>query len=253
MNRSGEKFEDRIVPEIFLELDGLAAGFSLRTGGVSVGPFASFNLGLNSGDEAECVLENRRRLLGPEGFVLDDLAVAGQVHGADVCFVEKPGLFPKTDGLVTTRRRVVLAVTAADCAAVLFADPVGAVVAACHAGWRGVVAGVVTNTLSAMLRYGARTERIVAWVSPCISQANFEVGGEVAVAFDPQFVVRNPQTDKDHVDLKGAIVAQLTSAGVSPKSIEVSAACTYAEGERFFSYRVEGPRSGRMMGFIGMR
>lgn len=236
----------------FADAPGFTAGFSTRRGGVSRPPFDAFNLGLSTGDQRADVLENRRRLAERTGFAPDALAIAGQVHGAEIKQVDAPGLFPGYDGLVTRMEGLLLCITAADCAAVLLADVQAGVIGACHAGWRGTVARIAARTVEAMEREGARADRLRAYVSPCISRDHFEVGPEVARQFGAAFVHHLPGKEQPHVDLKAALRDQLTQAGVPPSALDVAPQCTFAERERFFSYRAENGRTGRMMGFIGM-
>lgn len=242
-----------LTPSLCDDLPGIVAGFSTRHGGTSNGPYATLNLGLSTDDDDAHVAENRRRLFDAAGFSADRLAIAGQIHGHNVLRVTAPGLYPGYDGLVTRTLDLVLCISAADCAAVLLADAASGVVGACHAGWRGAVAGIVPRTVAAMEGLGAVPARLRAYVSPCISLDHFEVGPEVAAQFDPAFVHRQPGKPKPHVDLKATVVAHLEAAGVAPGSIEVSPQCTYAKTDTFFSHRAEQGRTGRMMGFIGMR
>ncbi|WP_456425223.1 peptidoglycan editing factor PgeF [Rhodocaloribacter sp.] len=240
-------------PAVFAGVPGLAVAFTTRHGGVSEPPYASLNLSLSTGDDAARVRENRRRLAEALGFAPDALAVAGQVHGAKVRAVDTPGLYSGFDGLVTAAPGVLLCITAADCAAVLLADAEAGVVGACHAGWRGAAARIVPETVAAMTALGASPARMRAFVGPCISAKHFEVGPEVAERFAPAFVRRFPEKDKPHVDLKTALAAQLTGAGLPSDAVEVSPHCTFAETRDFFSHRAEGGVTGRMMGVIGFR
>jgi hypothetical protein len=242
-----------IEPDSFGAMPSIAAGFSQRQGGVSEGPFASLNLGLRSGDRAERVLENRRRLFRPLGFDVTDLAVAGQVHGSDVRVVKEPGLYGGCDGLVTTEAHLPLCITSADCTVVLLADPQAGVVGACHSGWRGTVEKVAAETVRRMIECGAAAAGMRAYISPCISTEHFEVGPEVANRFCADHVVRRADWPKPHVDLKGALASQLIRAGIDGRSVEISGRCTFAETDSFYSYRAEGGRTGRMMGFIALR
>ena len=239
-------------PAIFDDWPDVMAGFSTRHGGGSDDPFATLNLSRSVGDDEAQVRENRRRLFEALGFSTDQLALAGQVHGAEVMEVVEAGVYRGYDAMVTQRPGLLLCISAADCAAVLLTDAEAGVVGACHAGWRGTVARVVTRALATMARLGAEPSRVRAYVSPCISARHFEVGPEVARAFDDAFVRRWPGKAKPHVDLKAALVAQLDEAGVVPEAIEVSPQCTFAEVGTFFSHRAEKGRTGRMMGFIGM-
>ncbi|SHK61763.1 peptidoglycan editing factor PgeF [Rhodothermus profundi] len=242
-----------LQPAFTADFPELLAGFSLRHGGVSAPPFATLNLGMSTGDRPAHVQENRRRLADAVGFEVERLALAGQVHGAKVCVASKPGLYPGCDALVTTERNLVLGITAADCAAVLLYDPVHQVVGACHAGWRGVISGVVTATVAAMQRLGARLETLWAYISPCIGLVHFEVGEEVAARFEPAVVYRQPEWTRPHVDLKQAIVRRLLQAGIPAAHLDVAPYDTAGCTADFFSYRAEGGRTGRMLGFIGQR
>lgn len=239
-------------PDLFTGLPGVAAGFSTRHGGVSTAPFDSLNLGLSTGDAREQVLENRRRLCAALGFAPDHLAIAGQVHGDRIKIVTEPGLFPGYDALVTRVPGILLCISAADCAAVLLADPEARVVGACHSGWRGTVARIAPQTVEAMTAHGAERHRIRAYISPCIGAEHFEVGPEVAARFDAAYVRRYPDREKPYVDLKAAIAAQLREAGLADAAVEVAPHCTYAGTDDFFSYRAENGETGRMMGCIGL-
>ena len=240
-------------PALFDDLPGIVAGFSTRHGGVSRGPHASLNLSLSMGDDEAQVWENRRRLFESVGFSLDHVAFAGQVHGAEVVEVKEAGLYRECDGLVTRQPGRLLCISAADCDAVLLADAEARVVGACHAGWRGAAARIVVRAVEAMQRLGAEPARLRAYVSPCISAENFEVGPEVAAQFDAAFVRRWPGKARPHVDLKAAVAAQLAEAGLAPERVEISPHCTMAQTDTFFSHRAEKTRSGRMLGFVGMR
>jgi polyphenol oxidase len=231
----------------------IVAGFTTRHGGVSRPPFGTLNLGGATGDVEADVQENRRRLLASLGFPPDSLALAGQVHGSDVIPVDRPGFHPGFDALVTATPGILLAILTADCAAVLLADAHAGVVGAAHAGWRGAVAGVVGRTITAMAERGAEPSRIAASVGPCISVARFEVGPEVAAQFDARHVRRLPGAQRPRVHLQGVIVDQLIEAGLTGASIETVDRCTVSETSSFFSHRAEQGRTGRMMGFIGLR
>lgn len=240
-----------LIPEIFTPLAHVGAGFTTRAGGISPEPFASMNMGLSTDDCPDHVEANRRMALGRLGFPPDCLAIAGQVHGADVRTVETAGLHRGCDGLVTATPGLVLGVSAADCGAVLLACPDQNIVGACHAGWRGAVAGVVGHTVQAMVDLGADPALIRAYIGPCISGRSFEVGEEVAAEF-PDAVVRRPAgAPRPFVDLPAAILADLMKAGLAPGHVESSGRCTMEEPNVFFSHRASGGRTGRMMGLIG--
>lgn len=238
-------------PDLLNDLDGVVAGFSTRRGGVSPPPYDALNLGLHTEDNPEHVRENRRRLADALGMTPDQMVTAGQVHGATVRSVTEPGHVPGCDGLVTATPGLLLCISAADCAAVLLADPEARVIGACHAGWRGAAGRIVIRTVEAMAGLGAVPARIRAYVSPCISAERFEVGPEVAARFDDAVVLHPPGVAKPHVDLKAAIARQLRGTGVPEAQIAVSPRCTMSETDAFFSHRGENGTTGRMMGCIG--
>ena len=225
------------------------AGFSMRHGGVSAPPYASLNLGTHVGDEPAHVAENRDRVCRTLGLRTGQLATAEQVHGNDIAVVDAPGHTSNVDALVTTAPNIGLAVVTADCAAVLLADLEAGVVAACHAGWRGAVAKIVPRTVQRMHDHGASSAHIQAYIGPCIGVEAFEVGPEVAEQFDATFVDTS-YGPKPHVHLKAALQHDLETSGVSAPHIQVDPACTFTD-DRFFSYRADGPPTGRMMGIIG--
>lgn len=239
-------------PAVFEALPGVVAGFTTRHGGVSPPPFQSLNLGLSTDDDDAHVQANRRRLAEALGFAPEAWGVAGQVHGAEILEIDAPGLYPGYDGLITRVPGLLLGITAADCAAILLADAEARIIGACHSGWRGTVARITERTVAALRQRGAEPARLRAYVSPCISMNNFEVGPEVAAQFDAAFVHHLPGEKKPRVDLKAALAAQLEAAGVPAAHVEVAPFCTVADRARFFSYRAEDGQTGRMMGFIGM-
>lgn len=176
-----------------------------------------------------------------------------QVHGGAVVRVDGPGIVPNHDGLVTDRADLLLTVVAADCALILLADREAGVIGACHSGWRGTVGHVAPATVEAMTELGARPPQTIAWIAPCISTEAFEVGEEVAAQFPPRAVRRRPDWPRPHVDLRVALLDQLRGSGLTDANLEADPGCPVLEAGRFYSYRVEGPAAGRMVGYIGRR
>jgi polyphenol oxidase len=240
------------------EADGFVHGFPERTGGVSTGLRASLNLGYRWGDDRAAVDDNRRRLAAHVGYESDQLQVTKHVHGTAVWRVGEPLPDPpEFDGLVTDRAGPVLGAFAADCIPMLLADPRARVIGACHAGWRGTVAGVGPRVVERMAELGARAADVRVALGPSIGPCCFEVGPEVVAAFRgafgdrPGLVVAGPR--KDHVDLRVAMRASLERAGVAAEHIDHRPPCTRCEADRFFSYRRDGYEGGVHMGFIFMR
>ena len=160
---------------------GVRAAFTLRAGGVSAAPFDSLNVGAHVGDEAAAVTENRRRVRSQLRLAQEPTWME-QVHGIDVLDldVQRAAAGRAADAAVTRRAGPVCAVQVADCLPVLFAAADGSAVAAAHAGWRGLAAGVLE---AAVARLGVDPARLLAWLGPAIGAAHFEVGAEVRAAF----------------------------------------------------------------------
>jgi YfiH family protein len=228
---------------------------------VSEGIHAGLNVGLGSSDSAEVVAENRR--LATEAVLPGArLVTLHQVHSAEAVAVTAPfeqALRPHADALVTDRPALALGILTADCAPVLLADREAGVVAAAHAGWKGAIGGVTDAVLAAMETLGARRERIAAAVGPCIARTSYEV--------DREFVDRFTDTDPENerfftdareghaqFDLEAYVVHRLASAGV--RRIEALGLDTYADPERFFSFRRATHRGepdyGRQIAIIGL-
>jgi YfiH family protein len=229
-------------------------GFTDRQGGHSQGRFATLNLGERWGDDPEAVRRNFEAVADAGGFDPAWLVRVRQVHGTAVLRAREVGAGSEADALWCHRsdRPCVVGVLTADCVPVLLADREGEVVAAVHSGWRGTVAGIVTHTVRTLAESGGiPPERLVAAIGPCIEQAAFEVGEEVAAQFGDAFVDRT-SFPKPHVDLVAVVRAQLVAAGVPATAIERAGACTHANPDRYFSFRRDGAGIGQMMSFIGV-
>jgi len=234
----------RITADVLSDLPGVVHGFFTRRGGVSNGLYASLNCGLGSDDARESVLANRARAVATLGLEPDRLATPHQVHSADVAIVDEvwePGKGPKADAVVTARPGIAVGIGTADCSPVLFADAEAAVVGAAHAGWKGAFTGVIEATVEAMERLGARREAIVAVLGPTISKGAYEVGPEFRVRFleadtaNEIFFSPADRPDRHMFDLPAYIVSRMNAIGLG--RIEDLRLCTYADPERFFSYR----------------
>ena len=240
-----------------LPTEGFLHGFPERGGGVSTGARASLNLGKRWGDDGELVEQNRKLLAQHAGYDPAQLQIMRHVHGTNVWKVGEPLPDPaEFDALVTDRTGPVLGAFAADCIPLLFADPKARVIGAAHAGWRGTVAGVANNVITRMTELGAHAADIRVALGPSIGPCCFEVGPEVVAAFRealgdvPGMVVKGPQ--KDHIDLRVAMRAQLERAGVRAENIDDRPPCTRCEADRFFSYRRDGQQGGVHMAYIAM-
>ena len=239
-----------IEPEVLGAEEKVKAWFSLKNGGLSTDrqKIPGLNLGFNTAESKKKVVKNRQLLFAALDLDPKWVAFADQVHSNRVRSVSQGGTYPETDGLVTVIPGLTLAIQVADCAAVLLWDDANGVIGALHAGWRGAAGDIVPRGIEEMVKQGADTAKIKAFVSPCIALRNFEVGPEVAVQFPADFVDEENYR-KPHVDLKGFLENQLLEAGLNPSHIEIRPECTI-DDENFYSYRREGETSGRMMALI---
>ncbi len=241
------------------------AAMSTRVGGISTAPFDSLNLGYSTPDNRSSVAANEARVANALG--IDPLAIRWvyQVHGNAVQLAESlpenaplSGTVIEGDAIVSRTPGLVCGVKVADCLPVLFSSVNGRVVAAAHAGWRGLAAGVVENTVSAM---DCAAEEIVAWLGPCIGKDRFEVGDDVKTAF----LEATPIAERDLIaasfrplaiegkylcDLRSIASTRLRAIGVT--KIAATHACTFSEPARYFSHRRDR-LTGRMAAFVGIK
>lgn len=269
-------------------LEGVTHGFLGRRGGVSGGVLKGLNVGWGSGDERELIAENRRlaveavmrpstslRTSGigvgipPGPFVLSEvearssprLVTVHQIHSAHAV---EAGDWPDddrphADALVTNKPGILLGILTADCAPVLLADPGAGVVGAAHAGWRGALGGVTDATIAAMETLGARRKNIAAAIGPCIAMKSYEVDR----AFRDRFLADDEANDRffgegptgPHFDLEAYVAHRLAAAGLT--RVETLGLDTYADADRFYSYRRATYRGeanyGRQISLIGMQ
>jgi YfiH family protein len=221
----------------------------MRVGGVSSGRYASLNLGKGSGDELASVEENRRRLFTALQLPAQPSWIR-QVHGTNVVRAPFGAGDPEADACFTVDDTAVCVVQTADCLPVLFCDDAGSTVAAAHAGWRGLAAGVLEDTVQALPTSPAR---LMAWLGPAIGPDAFEVGAEVRDAFvgaDPDCATAFRRAARDAkwlCDLYALARLRLRGAGV--ERIYGGGLCTHSDPARFFSYRRDGA-CGRMASLI---
>lgn len=239
---------DWIVPE-WPAPRNISAVVTTRSGGVSRPPYESMNLGLHVGDDPSAVRENRHQL--------DDLPGAAaspqwlqQVHGTGVIEACDDGREREADASFSRMPGQPCAVMTADCLPVLFCDRFGSEVAAAHAGWRGLLGGVLEATMGAMQ---SAPGDLLAWLGPAIGPGAFEVGGEVRAAFlddNDQCSGAFTRSVRDGfwmADLYALASGRLRAAGIA--GVHGGGLCTYAEPQRFYSYRRDG-QTGRMVSLI---
>jgi polyphenol oxidase len=266
----------------FAKLPWLMHAFSTRPGGISqLENEKVLNLGLTDWDTPENVLENCRRFQSALGAADLPLITLRQFH-SDVIhlFDSAPSAPCRGDASITNRPGLLLAVQTADCVPILLVDPKHRAIAAIHAGWRGTLARIAAKTIGKMQMHFATTPRdLLAAIGPCIGPCCYEVGTEVASQFLSQFPDAPTYFDEFRtgdepnpiqwlnmmppghqpppkgvlLDLRKANRSQLLAAGLHPQNISTIDLCTACRPDLLFSYRKQGPRTGRLMSAIALR
>jgi YfiH family protein len=248
-----------IVPDWPDLPDNVRALTTARSGGFSSAPYddgdgkGGFNLGTHVGDDVHAVLQNRAQL---RAIVPSEPAWLTQIHGVTVVDAATVGDdAPRADASVATRPGVVCTIQTADCLPVLFCDSRGATVGAAHAGWRGLVHGVLENTVRRMRDAGAG--ELMAWLGPAIGPQHFEVGEDVRAAFiardemhDASFKPISNRPGKYLADIYLLARNALTKTGI--EQIYGGDFCTVMDHDRFFSYRRD-KTTGRMASLIWIK
>ena len=252
---------DCLVPDWPAPL-GVSALITTRAGGVSQGSLEGLNLGRGVGDDRDAVVENRRRVGQLIGAAPRWMS---QVHGVEVARLDdlQPDVPLTADAAVSAKPRTVCTVMMADCLTVLFCDKNGSVVAAAHAGWRGLADGVLEAAIAAMR---TAPQHIMAYMGPAIGPGAFEVGNDVRdiflsqalpaerAAVEAAFIARTNSTpSKWLADIYALATIRMLRAGIGAQHVFGGGLCTYSDGDRFFSYRRSthaGEKSGRMAAMI---
>lgn len=238
-----------------------------RQGGVSKGEFSSFNLGNFSDDDPTDIYENRQ-ILARMWYMDDkDFIVPHQTHGTKVLIIDeefqqmnssaKIEALYGIDATITNLENIFLCATTADCVPVLIYDKEKKIIAAVHAGWRGIVQGIIENSVSKMKKtFQADPSDFIVTVGPSVSLKNYEIGEEVVSEFAKMKIDLtnssrlNRKTNKLHIDLKQIIHNKLVKLGVPSSQIETSNLCTFDNDELFFSARRQSIHCGRMLSGI---
>lgn len=266
----------------FKKLPWLVHGFSTRVGGAStLNGHQVLNLSFMEWDSKENVLENRRRFQSAVGAREFTALPIKQIH-SDVIhiFPAAPAEPGKGDASATDEPGLLLAVQTADCVPILLVDPRKRAVAAIHAGWKGTLARITGKAVGRMqLEFGSKPANLLAALGPSIGPCCYEVGTELVTKFTAQFADaaeyfdeprsgeepnplqwlnmappgHQPPAKNVHLDLRKANRSQLLAAGLRPQNIFTSDLCTACHTDLFFSYRKEGPPSGRLLSVIGVR
>jgi YfiH family protein len=245
--------------------------FSTRRGGASTGNYASLNLGAFCGDDPAVVAKNRKILCNTIGIDVDRLIVPRELHDNEIKEIE-PSFFNLSkeeqlnfvstcDALITNMREVCLAVSTADCVPILLYDKKLRIVAAVHAGWKGVVKKILPMTIELMqTKYNSNVEDIIAATGPCISVDLYQVNQDVVNEFQSVFgkdemshILQTKENGTLFIDLKKAVLIQCKKANLLDENVEIHSGCTFQTGELYFSARRDSVYSGRMLSGIFLR
>jgi len=249
---------NEVLSILLLPLPGLHYAFSTRHGGVSEDSFASLNLGYHVGDDRERVTENRRLFAAMAGYDPETLVTAQQVHGTRLAWVGKAdrgrgaldwaGALPETDGLLAAEPGVPVAILVADCAAVLIADPSRRALGLAHAGWRGALGRIASAAVRELAKAGSRPEDLRIGISPTLCPACLEVSEEIGrmVAAEMGDATVDFTREKPHLRIHAMLAADLATVGVSSAQIAAHPDCTRCRNDKYFSYRGQNGRAGRM-------
>ena len=233
-----------IESALLTAIPNIRHGFFTREGGHSTGIYASLNCGFGSRDDKAAVRKNRDIVAGRLGVDAGNLMTVWQSHSPDVVMVEAAWDVrdpPEADAMVTRRPGIALGVLTADCTPILFADRAGRAVGVAHAGWKGAVGGILEAALGAFESQRVRAQDLCAAIGPTIGRTNYEVGTEFLDRFlaeDPdnaRFFASSPRSGHHLFDLPGYVRMKLEGLGVA--EIDDLDLCTYADEDRFYSYR----------------
>lgn len=225
-------------------LSNVRHAYFTRNHGVSSGAFESLNCGFGSGDDPANVRKNRQIAMERLEMPPEALVTPSQQHTDTVLVVREPWNSeeaPVADALVTNVPRLAVGVLTADCAPVLLADGQAGIVAACHAGWKGALNGILDRTVETMVAEGAKLDRIIAGIGPCIGQRSYEVGPEFPGPFieddsnNEHYFSPSGREGHHRFDLPGYVARRLALIGIT--MVMPTPCDTFREESRFFSYR----------------
>ncbi|HEX8236211.1 MAG TPA: peptidoglycan editing factor PgeF [Abditibacteriaceae bacterium] len=236
---------------------GLRHAVTTRYGGCSSTPYSSLNLGYHVNDDAARVNHNRIVLADTLGYDATQLVAAQQVHGAQATIIDAnsrgrgaldwDSALPETDALIVAQSNVPVLILVADCAPLLIVDAAHQVLAVVHAGWRGAVSRIASQTVQKMQRtFGSQPQQVQVGIGPCLCADCFEIGNEVttaAQAIDASCIVSG--VGKPHLDLGMLLRSDLQAVGVLDTNIELMPHCLRCDTQTFFSHRGEQGRTGR--------
>ena len=248
------KDESYITFQIFKQFHELVCAFSTRRGGFSKGNFSSLNMGNIKNDDRTVVMNNRRLFFKKLAIAENTVALPDQIHSANIKSVLSPGIFSNTDALVTSITGIFLGIQTADCFPVFIYCPKKKITGIIHAGWKGAVQNIVIKTVELLVKnFGVLASELFVAIGPGLQKECFEVRSDVFEIFPRKFLEYHEDPAKRFLNLSGYLKQQLISLEIPVDQIYVSMDCTKCNQKRYYSYRRDGERSGRMLGIIGLR
>ena len=212
----------------------------------------NFNMSFNVGDDRESVNKNRSAFFNELGLNNENVAFQKQVHGDGIKIISEGGNCGESDAMITSETGLGLGISSADCTAIFIYDTKNKIIAAVHSGWRGTSKKILEKTLSILIKeYKCNPEDMICYLSPSISQINYEVGQEVAEYFDDKYLI--PKNGKFLLDVSSSNYDMLIKHGVNTNNIQKSKLCSYGYKTLLHSFRRDGEKSGRALGVISIR
>ncbi|WP_067838796.1 peptidoglycan editing factor PgeF [Amphibacillus sediminis] len=245
----------------------LIAGITTRCGGVSQAPYQQLNMGLHVNDNPNAVLKNRQRLADKLQIDLDRWVLGEQIHETKINVVTESAIgagatlakppLSGVDGLVTNQKSVLLAAFFADCVPLYFYDPVTEWIGIAHAGWRGTVAGMAARMVDVLVEQGVNPKNLKAAIGPSISQRHYQVNtnvvDKVPTRYRERVVTKQADLNDQYLlDLPKLNELIMLDKGIKHTNLVKTSRCTY-QTDRLYSYRRDQGKTGRMLGFIGLR
>lgn len=262
MRFSEIKIDDRVYiqSDDFNKLGGVKHCFTTRLGGMSRGHIEGLNFGFRVKDDHSSVVSNYKLTAKDLGFSFDRMVLAKQTHTDNIRIVTEADCgkgitvesdIEDTDGLITSCVNVPLVVFSADCTPILMYDAEKNVAAAIHSGWRGTVKKIAARAVEIMkTEFKCNPKDIFAAIGPHIRSCCFEVDIDVSKNFNECYVTVDKASNKATVDLLGVNISMLEDCGILSENISYSDECTKCRSDKFYSYRADKERTGRMCAII---
>ncbi len=240
-----------VKSHIFNKYPEIIFGFSTKVGAGRNAPYF-FNVSQSVGDNKQIVDENRESFFNSLGLNAEDVVLQKQVHGDTITYVAKGGVCGNSDAMITDKKKLGLAISTADCAAIFIFDKRNKVIAGVHSGWRGTEKKILLKTLIKLREeFNSDPGDLLAYIGPSITRSNYEVGKEVAGLFEKKYLT--PIDNKYLLDVSLVNQDILLNFGLKKCNIQASALCSYGQKNLLHSYRRDGQISGRALGVIAIK